>query len=345
MPALSALELVQRKRLAKPPAVALLVGDEPLLQKEALDWLIRYVLGPEADSQLVDTFDGPEASLEDVLDLWSTRGLFASARVVVVRQADPWLRKHRAALEKALAQPPPGGLLVLAAESEAANTRLYKLIEKQGLVVRCQRPAAARLPTWLSARAESVHGVQLDEDVAALLVERVGEDLGLLDQELAKLAAACGSTGRITAEEVRRLVGSWRTQVVWELIDAALEGNAAQALDQLDRLLHAGQDVFGVLAPLAFVLRRMAAATEVFLYQWQQGGRPDLQAALTQAGEKRFVLQARAAQLRQIGRHRGRELMAWAAEADAALKGYSQLPPRLVLERLLVRLARQLRPG
>ncbi len=344
MPAVSALELFQRKRPPKSLGVVLLVGDEPLLRKEVLGWIASQVLGPQADSQLVDTFDGAEASLEEVLDLWSTRGLFAATRVVVVREADPWIKRHRPALEKALAQPPPGSTLVLAADSEASNTRLYKLVERVGLVVRCQGPAAAKLPAWLVARAESRHGASLDEDAAALLVERVGEDLALLDQELAKLAAACGSQGRITPEEVRRLVGSWRTQVVWDLIDAALQGDAARALDQLDQLLHSGQDVFGVLAPLAFVLRRMAAATEIFLHQARQGRRPDLADALTQAGEKRFVLQTRTAQLRQIGRHRGRELMAWAAEADAALKGYSQLPPRLVLERLLVRLARDLRP-
>jgi len=344
VPALSALELLQRKRPPKSLGVVLLVGGEPLLRKEALAWITAQVFGPQADPQLVDTFDGSEATLEEVLDLWSTRGLFAAARVVVVREADSWIKQHRSALEKALAQPPDGSTLVLVADSEASSTRLYKLVEKVGLVVRCQGPTAARLPAWLSARAESRHGTPLEEEAAALLVERVGEDLALLDQELAKLAAACGSQGRITAEDVRRLVGSWRTQVVWELIDAALQGEAAQALDQLDQLLHSGQDVFGVLAPLAFVLRRMAAATEVFLHQLQQGGRPDLRAALTQAGEKRFVLETRAAQLRQLGRHRGRELMAWATEADAALKGYSQLPPRLVLERLLVRLSRAMRP-
>ncbi len=44
-------------------------------------------------------------------------------------------------------------------------------------------------------------------------------------------------------------------------------------------------------------------------------------------------------QLRRIGRQRGGQLYEWLLDADLALKGSSSLPPRLVLERMIVRLA------
>ena len=43
-----------------------------------------------------------------------------------------------------------------------------------------------------------------------MLVEMIGPELGLLDQELAKLALAAGSGGTITADDLRQMVGALR---------------------------------------------------------------------------------------------------------------------------------------
>jgi DNA polymerase-3 subunit delta len=61
--------------------------------------------------------------------------------------------------------------------------------------------------------------------------------------------------------------------------------------------------------------------------------------ALQQAGIKSFFLKKAESQLRRLGRQRGSQLYRWLLEADLDLKGDSQLPPRLILERLIVRLA------
>jgi len=52
-----------------------------------------------------------------------------------------------------------------------------------------------------------------------------------------------------------------------------------------------------------------------------------------------FFLQKAETQLRRLGRQRGAQLYRWLLETDLALKGDSAMPPRLVLERLIIRLA------
>ena len=341
MPVLSAARLPARTKSL--PSAVLVVGQEPLLRREALAWLRQAA--SQGQNAWSDELHGPDVTWEEVARLWSTRGLFSSRRVVLLQEAHAWVRRYRAELEKALKNPPPHNTLVLVADQEASSTRVYKQIDRHGLVIRCEAPSGDQVLDWLQERVQRVHGCTLDPDAAQLLVERIGNLPALLDQELAKLAAYAGPGAKITAPMVKQLVGSWRTQAVWDLIDAALEGNAPAALEQLDRLLQAGEEPLRILAAFSYVLRRMAEATEIFLQHWEAGRRLELETALAQAGEKRFVLSARAAQLRQLGRWRGRELLAWCTEADAALKGFSQLPPRVVLERLLVRLSKRMRPS
>ena len=108
---------------------------------------------------------------------------------------------------------------------------------------------------------------------------------------------------------------------------------------QLDRLLLGGENPIGLLAKISASLRRFAAATRLILQAEAAGRRIVLRSALEQAGLRAFVLQKAERQLRTLGRRRGGRLYRWLLEADLDLKGYSQIPPRNILERLIVRLS------
>jgi DNA polymerase III subunit delta len=92
----------------------------------------------------------------------------------------------------------------------------------------------------------------------------------------------------------------------------------------------------------------LAAAAKVVEIAEVERRRISLDDALREAGvsPRKFVLDKAANQLRQITRHRAKHLFAWLLEADLALKGTSSSGPRarLVLERFIVKLSRQLTP-
>ena len=171
------------------------------------------------------------------------------------------------------------------------------------------------------------------------MVEIVGPELGLLDQELAKLAVLAGDDKRVTAEMVSHSVGGWRAKTTWDMLDAALEGKATDAMLQLDRLLAAGEQPVGLLAQISASLRRLAAATRLVIQAESAGRKPNLRQSLEQVGVRGFVVQKAEKQLRQLGRQRGAKLYDWLLQADLDLKGDSYMPPRLILERLIARLA------
>jgi DNA polymerase-3 subunit delta len=178
-----------------------------------------------------------------------------------------------------------------------------------------------------------------DATTAGLLVDLIGTELGLLDQELAKLALVVPQGGKVTADSVMENVGSWRTRTTWEMLDLALAGNVPEAIRQLDMLLQAGENPVGILAQVAYTLRRLAAATQLILDAEKQGKRLLLPSALSQAGVKQFVIQKSEAQLKRLGRHRGAKLLDWLLKADLDFKGDSRISPRMSIEQLILKIA------
>jgi len=336
--AIDYLEAAQDKW--RPGPVCALFGDEAFLKRHVLRRLRKAVVGEGEGDLSLAAFEGASAALPDVLAELATLALFGSGkRLVIVEEADSFVTRYRSELEAYVARPKSSGVLVLDVASWPANTRLFKAVASVGLQVECTAPTGAKLNRWLCAWAKGAHGVRLAGDVAEQLVDMVGPELGLLDQELAKLALSVGVEGEITSDLVARLVGTWRAKTAWEMLDAALDGDAPKALTQLDRLILSGEHPIAILAQISSTLRRFAAATRLVLAAEAAGRRVTPRSALEQAGVKPFVLERAERRLRRLGRHRGAALYRWLVQADLGLKGESALPARTVLEQLLVRLS------
>jgi DNA polymerase-3 subunit delta len=336
----SALDYLAQPQKYPPRPVCAVFGNEPFLRREAILRLRAAVLGGEEGDFSLSTFDGGEAPFRDVYEALSTVAMFGGGkRLVVVEEADDFVTRYRPKLEEYVARPSRAGVLVLDLDSLPGNTRLYKSIAAAGLPIDCGAPAPARLTKWLADWAKQRHQIQLSQASAELLVEMIGPELGLLDQELAKLALVVDQQRKVTPELVSQSVGGWRAKTTWEMLDAALDGKVPEAMLQLDRLLLSGEQPVGLLAQISASLRRFAAATRLVLQAEAARRRISLRDALAEAGVRPFVLQKAERQLRLLGRHRGAMLYRWLLQADLDLKGESAMPPRLVLERLVVRLA------
>lgn len=334
---IDALDYLTKPADYPPRPVCVVFGDEDFLSRRAVFQLRREILGPNDEGFSLSTFDGRSAALPDVLEELETIAMFGDGqRMSVIEAADEFVTNFRAELEDYTASPSESGVLVLAVKSWPANTRLYKILAEKGLSIKCAAPPTARLCSWLKTWASKSHGVKLDPAAAQMLVELVGPELGLLDQELAKLAISAGKGEAISAELVAKMVGTWRSKTAWQMLDSALAGNVGEALVQLDRLLLAGEHPIAILAQISSSLRRFAAATRIVLQDEAAGRRPVLSQALTAAGVKPFALTRAGQELKRLGRHRGARLYRRLLETDLDLKGNSTLPPRLIIERLLV---------
>jgi len=325
-------------------------GDDGFLKSEVIA-AVRHAVLPEEDEFSLAEFSGAHAEWRDVADELSTVAMFGSGqRLVVVRQADDFVSKksgYGEALEQYAARPSRLGVLVLEVKVWRTNTRLAKLLtDGAGFQIDCKTPTPASLQKWLTSRSKQHHGVPLEEAAARRMTEMLDPQPGLLDQELARLSLLVDEGEPITAKLVSDQVGGWRTRKVWDMIDAAAAGDAGEALLQLDRLIRSGEAPVALLAQIGSTLRRFAAASQLVEQAERAGRRPNLQHCLAEAGFPKFVLSKAESQMRQIGRGRTRQLHRWLLEADLALKGAMSSPSRarLVLEELIVKLARQTDP-
>lgn len=343
--------------LAKPPSevsgVCVLFGDEPFLKRLVRDQLTAALMAGE-DAPFA-TFAGKTCEWRDVADELFTVSLFSSGpRVAVVEDGDDFVTRCRSQLEDLLEKASLPGVLILDVTKWASNTRLYKAADKQALQVECRAPQKGgkskgldepALAKWLVSRSKREHQATLEKEAATELLALVGPEFGLLDQALAKMALFVGEDQRITATMVHEIVGGWRTKTTWDLIEAAADGDAAAAIEQLDRLLQAGEHPNALFGQISWSLRRFAAATRIFEQAQREGQRLPLQQALEQAGFRKWpreVLQTAEKHLKQLGRVRAAALYHWLLEIDLSLKGTHSSPERarLALEMLFFRMAK-----
>jgi DNA polymerase-3 subunit delta len=323
--------------------VCAVVGNDAFLKREVLAALRQQVLGKDQDEFSLTTIAGrSDVPLRDVLDALATVSLFGSGRrMVIVEEADDFVSENRAELEEYVAKPHRGGVLVLEASTWPATTRLAKAVAASGLTIECKSLNEPQTKRWLADRAKSRYDVRLDASAADALLELLPPELGILDQELAKLSLLVGKAGTIDVGLVTENVGGWRTRTTWDMVDAAADGRAADALQQLGRLLAAGEKPQGLLPQMSHSLRQLASATRLIDAADAAGNRLSLSSALQQAGVPPFKLTTAERQLRQLGRERARELTAWLLAADLAVKGHNSADARarIELERLIVRLS------
>jgi DNA polymerase-3 subunit delta len=221
---------------------------------------------------------------------------------------------------------------VLDVKTWPKTTRLAKAVPKVGLDLECSPLSGNDLMRWMADTAKNEHGKSLSRESAALIRDLAGDDLGLLEQELAKLSAFVGERKTIEPADVQALVGGWATETTWSIAAAVRRGDAGEALDLLNQLLDAGESAHKILGGLTFVFRRLAQAA------LRAGQGSSLDRALGEAGVFPRDLGESAAYLRRLGRAQAERLSSQLLEADGALKGAVIVPERQVLETLVVKL-------
>jgi DNA polymerase-3 subunit delta len=225
----------QLKTTGMAKAVYALVGDDSFLQMEQLSWILAEL---PPDAQRSD-YDGEQAELADVLDDLRSFAMFGGGKVVVVRFADDFVSKYREPLENYVAHPTESATLVLRMSSLPKQQRIYKLIVKIGQVIECSPPRD--LAKWAIDRAKH-HGAILAPDAARLLVELIGDSMGKLDTELAKLSLNSANK-KIDLDLVDQNVTSQRDREIKELTAALAAGEKIEALRRWRDLLRSDPSV------------------------------------------------------------------------------------------------------
>lgn len=343
-------EILLAKELPREvPPVVFASGDDLFLRRQSTGRILELL---QIDSQETKVYDGEDCQWRDVHDELATVSLFdpGQRRVVVVKQGDKFVKEARSSLEKWCAAPVASSLLLVEVNTFLATTNLYKAVVLHGWAIDCAAPKSKQwgspvdtkaVEKWVQQWAAQTHRLILTQSQSAMVVDMVGSDFGLLDRELAKAALYCEDNGKISDVSLKQAVGSWRTQTVWEVLEAVLEGKTGLALEQLHKLFQAGESPMGIAPQMSWSLRRFGLATHL-IAQAERGHRPmPIRNALAKAGFRQTELQKAESQLRRIGRQRGQVLLEWLLELDLKLKSSHSNEQRgaMAIEEFVVRLS------
>ncbi|MDH3352403.1 MAG: DNA polymerase III subunit delta, partial [Gammaproteobacteria bacterium] len=300
----------------------LVTGDEHLLVDEALD-AIRSVArdrGFTSRDLHVATAGFDWAHLRDSS---SNLSLFAEKRIVELRL--PTGKPGRVGSQSIadLVDTTDSDLMLIVSapklDRNAQSSKWVKSIDAKGVNIQVWPIDVRELPGWIAERMRRA-GLQPDRGAVSLIADRVEGNLLAAGQEIEKLRLILGE-GKVTAADISAAVANSSRFDVFNLVDAALTGDAKRALKILRGLRGEGVEPVIVVWALTRELRTLASLTDTV------AGGVDLASGMQKSG----VWRNRQALVRScIGRHQHGDfhrLLKAANLADQAAKGQSGADP------------------
>ena len=236
-----------------PKRVYFFYGEERYLSAHYTRQVIQKVTGGEDLGGFNCQFFEQDVTLGALEDAVEALPLMAEQKCVVVRDLDAAAAGDR--LLTLVADVPESCVLLFYCESLEPDTKkagwrkFIEAVDKNGLAFECGRKPDNEVVRLLTTGAIR-RGATLNGTKAQFLLERVGNDLYRLNNELDKLAAIANG-GEITRELIETAAVHTLEASVFRLSDAILAGDAPRGFAILHALKVAREEPIAVAATLA----------------------------------------------------------------------------------------------
>ncbi|MFH0734877.1 MAG: DNA polymerase III subunit delta [bacterium] len=154
-------------------------------------------------------------------------------------------------LNEYISNPSPFTILVITHNDKISSLASdpYKTMALEGWMFEARELKGLELINWVIREAK-LKQTSISNDDAAALIEIVGEDKNLLEQELIKFYNFLGSDKKITFDLIKNLASNTREFTIFNLLDAIGVGNKEKALITGYNLLHNGTHILMMLSTL-----------------------------------------------------------------------------------------------
>jgi DNA polymerase III subunit delta len=303
--------------------VYLLLGDDEERKARGVEKLRR--------GRTPESFDAAAASPQTVVAACNEFSLFGEGPFVVVRNLDAWNAAQKAVIVDYLKNPSDGADLLLLGNKLGAREKLLSAVKKEGEVHDFQQPTGRALVRWLAGHAKKV-GLDLPEDVAEDLTERMSGDKMRLIQETEKLALYVGD-GTAAREDVDLLCPPDVQSNIFAFVDALAAGQRDRALNLLEALVGTGEPPLRLTFMVRRQFRLVARARALF-----ERGVPQPEVA-RELKVPPFVARKLSEQAGKLDERDLERALATVLALESGLKGGNDLRDELQIELAVLRLS------
>lgn len=254
------------------PTFYIFHGDDDLrIDEEVGAMVARMNEQPNGDLNTAH-FDGPAASVPEILGAAMAYPFLADKRLVIVKGLLAYITRKGAgetgklAVEHLLTGLPdlPEWARVIFIERGklADSNKILKLAQSGGNGYEKNFTVPKDSTQWIIGRARDVYGAKIEPGAATALASVTVGDLRRADNELLKLVSYAGTERPITEADVVLLTPYLAEANMFEMVDALAEGRGKAALSLVHRLLETDADVFGLYGMITRQFRLLLLAKE-----------------------------------------------------------------------------------
>lgn len=313
-------------------------GAETFLIDETVHW-IRKQLMPEEDEFGNEVWlDLEETSIQELVQEAETPPFFGERRLIIGKNAYFLTSAKRKSsidhqvqvLVDYLGEPFTSNIVILIAPSDKLDKRkkIVKQLQKQARTIQFEPLQGNELSQWVQKRCHQLE-VKITSEAVGELIQLVGNDLRLLQQECVKLATFVGQQGTINPNHVAELVPRTLEQDVFKLTDRIARRQMEEAFSIWYDLLYQKEEPIRILALITRQFRLMLQVKVL-----SQQGYPEKEIA-SQLKVHPYPVKLALKQVTHFSEKMLRSLLAQALQADQDIKS-GRVDKILAVERLLL---------
>jgi DNA polymerase III subunit delta len=236
------------------PPYVLISGPESVLAERALDSTLAALRAGDPELEVIKLY--AEGYQSGTLTMHASPSLFGGTKAIVVHDLDEATDELQADLLAYLAAPADEITLVVAHKSGVRGKKVVDVLKKAGArVIDATLIKSDGDKAQFAANEFRRQGRKATPGAVRALVEAVGKDLRELTASCAQLVA--DTEGLVDEATVEKYHAGRVEATGFKVADAAIAGNAGEALRLLRHAISAGDSPVPIVAVLAMQLRQM----------------------------------------------------------------------------------------
>ncbi|MGQ9846813.1 MAG: DNA polymerase III subunit delta [Bacteroidales bacterium] len=224
-----------KKQIYKP--VYFLMGEEPYFIDVIADYIEENVLSEAEKSFNLTVVYGKDTDLASIVSLAKRYPMMANYQVVIIKEAQNIKNLDASEIGKKinpllsyLQQPLRSTILVICYKGKKLekNRKIYKTIEKCGVIFESKKIYETKLPAWISNQFK-IRGKNIEPKAANLMADYIGNNLSSIINEINKILIFLENENEINVSHIEKLIGVSKDFNNTELLKAIGSKNITQA--------------------------------------------------------------------------------------------------------------------